>query len=240
MADIEIPCHQCGTVNTVSEFVDKGSIVCRSCKEQLSKPTAAGKPKHKPTVKHPAVDILPASPPNGTLTNSQTQPDSRSKLKMAPEQLTQTYKPEHTAHVEQTVRTTTKAKSEPTRFQVSEHMLAWLLFLILGAGSGIIRYGHTMTPNALCIIDEWSPYVFLTIHVALCMAICKESVYHGILGLLMPPYMVYYLFAVSDKFYIRGIVGGLAVGMGQATFIYWKNSLVVLFSFFDSWIHNPF
>jgi hypothetical protein len=55
MADIQITCPSCGTLNIVSEFTDPDNILCRDCKLKLTKPATAGKPKNKPTVRRKAV-----------------------------------------------------------------------------------------------------------------------------------------------------------------------------------------
>lgn len=223
MADIQITCHSCGTVNTVSEFADAHSILCRECRIKLAKPENAGKVKNKPTVRQrPIQSTVSIANPVSEPSNNPSQPKTRGMP------------PQHT------VRTTAPVKQEAKKFKMSDAAWSWVLFIVIGATTGTIRYGGVLVPDDIERFNSLSPYVCIVVHVLICLSIAKEAVHSGIISLLLPPYMIYYMFTVSDRFYHRAILAGLAVGMGQATIMFWSVFLSGVMDAANNWIMNPF
>lgn len=219
MADIDISCPKCGTVHTVSEFVDPESVVCRNCNQKLLKPASAGKPKEIPTVHKP--DLQQPKPQVDQVQHSQHASHNK------PEPLG-------------TVKTSTKLQKEPEKFKISSHMLSWIIFIVGGSIMGMVRYGDILSAEVLKSFNEVSPFIFLIVHVFVCLSISKESVLQGVISLLVPPFMLYNLFVQSDRFFMRAFVGVLAIGMGEATLIFWSEMIGRIFTSFEDWIHNPY
>lgn len=238
MPDIDITCPQCKTVNTVSEFVDPDNILCRTCKTKLEKPAEAGKIKKKPTVRARAVHTIFKQP------DDLDKPPRRERqathpAQLAVEQASKANKAQK-SEPQNTVRATTKIKQQPRKFQMTDVARSWLIFFCLGSVTGYLRYGGILTEDNIENFDSIAPFIYLGVHIFLCVQVAKESIIHGILGFLLPPYMLYYLFAVSDYFYMRAIVAGLAVGMSQATAVFIADSAAGFFSAADAWLHDPY
>ncbi len=234
MADIQITCPSCGTLNIVSEFTDPDNILCRDCKLKLTKPANAGKPKHKPTVRRKAVHttINTANSPDAQEGNNHPQ---RGRNPQTATQIKTQQRP-----ARQTIQTTTKLQKEPKKFKISDTAWSCVVFIVLGAITGTLRYANVLTLNEIETFDSVSPFIYLVAHVLISLNIAKESVMGGFFAFLFPPYMLYYLFVVSDNFYCRAVVAGLAVGMGQATVLFWSGSISFCMDQANDWIHNPY
>ena len=190
MADIEITCQKCGTVITLSEFADTGSIACRKCGEKLQKEEVAV-PRPRPSVK--------------ILTREQTE--AAGKEDEAPPTEWRFHK--HTQKEE--------IKGQSALF-TAHHIGSWVVFLVLGGLMGWLRYGHVLEPQYMQWLKDASPVVLLILHIVIILAAFKQSVFQGVLGVLIPPYPYYFLFAASDAFFLRAFVAGLLVGIGQDAF----------------------
>ena len=118
----------------------------------------------------------------------------------------------------------------------AHHIGAWLLFLAVGSLMGWLRYGHFLLPAQMAMMREYAPFVLLALHVVIILSAFKHSIFDGILGFLIPPYPYYFIFIVSDEFYLRAIVGAALVGIGQDAFIYGSREGVHLYNFITSWI----
>lgn len=92
---------------------------------------------------------------------------------------------------------------------------SWFVFIILAGIMGYLRYGGCLRSAHLSLFGEWGPFVIVAIHVVLVLRAFKDSVFQGILCILIPLYSFYYLFIVSDEFYLRAVVAGILVGVGQ-------------------------
>lgn len=107
--------------------------------------------------------------------------------------------------------------------------LSWVIFLVLGAAMWAIRYGHYVPQNYVEMLTKYGPYAVAGIHVILLLMAFQDSVYQGILSLLIPLYTFYWLFVISDSFVFRAIVAGLLVGIGQDSAAFY-NALVIEYS----------
>ncbi|OVE75330.1 hypothetical protein BVX97_05015 [bacterium E08(2017)] len=234
MADIQIICPSCGTETVFSEYVSEDALTCRECGAQLHKPAGAGKTKNKPTVKQRAVQST-VSASHSLNESGRQNPQETTAEKPPPHD---TSKQQKTAYT--TVRTTTKMKQEPKKFKVTDAMWSWVLFLVIGSITGTLKYGGVLTPNDLEMFDAAAPYIYIVAHIFVCLMIAKEAVHSGIISFLFAPYMIYYLFTVTDRFYHRALIAGLAIGMGEPTMIFWREILASAIAAGDSWIHNPY
>jgi hypothetical protein len=116
------------------------------------------------------------------------------------------------------IRPKLKAKPRGGAAVTTYHMVSWLVFLALGALMGWLRYGGGLPAAHMDTWREAAPYVVLFLHTVLVCFAFSDTVFAGILSFLLPPYVYYHLFAVSDQFYLRAVVAGLLVGVGQDGF----------------------
>lgn len=212
MADIEITCPKCSHVTTVSEFIAPDSLVCHSCGEKLQKPeTASPKPK-------PALQRLRIQEPEPAVTEEK-------KADQAPKEW-RFYK--HTR----------KEKKPKRRFRLSHHAAGWIIFVVLAGTMGFMRYGGGLSADHIKLIKQFGPAVVIAIHALIVLKAFKDSVFQGILCLLIPLYSFYYLFLVSDDFYLRAIIGGVLIGIGQDSFDVLKDNIIAGFRAVDAWIQS--
>jgi len=107
--------------------------------------------------------------------------------------------------------------------------LSWVIFLALGGAMWAVRYGHYVPQNYTDMLMKAGPFIVAGIHIILLLMAFQDSVYQGILGLLIPLYTFYWLFVISDSFFFRAIVAGLLVGIGQDSAAFY-NALVIEYS----------
>ncbi len=205
MADISITCQKCNAVTTVSEFVDSAHLKCHACGAQLEKPggleqaakRVATKGSEKPPVKKHNLRLAKREE-----TTSSTGIESSLKDIINPEN--------HADRSDLELRPEAKTKAG-----VNHAVLAFILFLILGGAMGYLRYGHVLPQNILDYSVQYSWIAVLVLHFIIVIKAMADSIMQGILCLLVPGYSLYYLFGVTDEFYLRAIVAGLLVGIGQ-------------------------
>lgn len=113
---------------------------------------------------------------------------------------------------------------------------SWLVFIIVGGLMGGLRYGGFLPTKYLGMLRDYGPWVILGVYVCLILFAFKDTVYHGILSLLVPFYALYYLFIISDAFYIRALVAGLLVGVGQDSAGFFQHQLTDIVDNVRNWI----
>jgi hypothetical protein len=97
---------------------------------------------------------------------------------------------------------------------VRSTVLAWVLFLVLGATMWFLRYYAGAPAQYAMMLKDYGPYIVIVLHVVIVLTAFQDTVFQGILCLLIPFYSFYYLFLVSDSFYLRAVGAGLLVGVG--------------------------
>lgn len=231
MADISITCPKCGAVTTVSEFVDAAKLKCISCGAQLEKPGGleqaakqAAAASKTPTVKHnlrlakrrreeEGGDDAKSSE-GSSLENIIAKPDAEQEDKLG-------------------LRPEVKEKKG-----VNHAILAGLLFLVLGGGMGYLRYGNVLPPNIMQMSADYAWLVVIGINILITLKAMTDSMMQGILCLFIPGYSFYYLFGVTDEFYLRAIVAGLLVGIGQDAAIQLKEHAGQIFGTISHFISS--
>jgi hypothetical protein len=207
MADLSITCTKCKAVTVVSEFVDEAHLKCSECGAALEKPgaleqaalssaknAAAPLPRSKLRLrKNTETDPLQedATPDDSAIKNiiQAADEDAQDSLDLRPE-----------------------VKSGGG---VPHALLAGLIFLVLGGALGYLRYGGVLPEKYLTYSVEYAWIAALVIHFLIVIKAMTENMMQGILSLLIPGYSLYYLFGVSDSFYLRAVVGALLIGIGQ-------------------------
>jgi hypothetical protein len=119
---------------------------------------------------------------------------------------------------------------------VSNATISWILFVIIGSAAGVMRYCGVVSPQYVALFPEYGPFLFLAMHVIIILKAFADSVYQGILCLLIPFYSFYYLFLVSDAFYLRAIFGGLLVGIGWDSCQFYQKLLTTWINRTEAWI----
>jgi hypothetical protein len=115
---------------------------------------------------------------------------------------------------------------------------SWLLFIALGGLMGAIRYGGILSAEALPMLQVYGPFVIIAFHVLIILKAFRDNVFSGILCLLIPLYSFYYLFMNSDDFYLRAVVGGMLIGLGQDSAIYFNDLMIKVADIVQQWIQT--
>lgn len=217
MPDIEIKCASCSASTTVSEYADAESIVCGKCGAKLSKPKASLHLKQRPTVRrqevtHTQVPVPPAPPK--VLLNGATN-----------------------AAID-TVQTNAKPVDQVRKAKPTQLIISWILFVALALVMGWLRYGNALPTAGLEKFTQYGPFAMITIHLTIFILVCKESIFTGILCLIVPFYGLYYVFFASDAFILRAILAGALVGIGQDSFIFFKDLIITGFEVANQWIRH--
>ena len=107
--------------------------------------------------------------------------------------------------------------------------LSWVVFVLVAVVMYFLRYGHLLSNEHHRMLVDYGPYSLLVLHLTLLIMAFQDSIYQGILALLVPLYSFYWLFIISDAFLLRAIVAGLLVGIGidsLAFYQVWFNEIV--------------
>lgn len=121
---------------------------------------------------------------------------------------------------------------------VNHHLISWIIFIVLAGSMAYLRYGggYLGTPEGMSMTIQYGPYVVGIFHLFIVLKAFKDSVFQGILCLLVPFYSFYYIFGVSDDFYSRAIIGGVLVGIGQESFLEINRQAQEYISVINRWI----
>jgi DNA-directed RNA polymerase subunit RPC12/RpoP len=189
MADVMLKCDRCGKTVTVSEFVDREAIACRECGGKLIRPGEQDAPSRRRfTIKPP-------------MAQHEERSADRAEPRLSPEVQPAQVGP---------------ARRRPLlRFR---HVAAgWALFALVGGFLAWVRYGGGPAPAWLreALRPPVGPLVILGFHLLIVLRAFKESFFHGILCALVPFYSFYYLFLVTDAFYLRALCAAWLVGTVQ-------------------------
>lgn len=186
MADVQLTCTRCFTVTKVSEFVDDSALVCRSCGAKLIRPEREDARARKPRV----AAERPAVETCGEAG----------------------YKEGNPAEMWPGGRNAPK----PTKkTRVMHHWYALAIFVVFGGLMGYLRYGGGLDGARLDVLHTYAAPGVLVLHLLIILKAFEDQVFQGILCVLVPFYSFYYLFVLCDSVYIRALVGGLLVGIGQ-------------------------
>ncbi len=117
-------------------------------------------------------------------------------------------------------------------------LVSWLVFVLLGAGMWMLRYGDVLDARYLNLLIEYGPWSVLIIHGALVLMAFQDNIFQGILTLLIPGYSLYWLFAVCDFFLVRAIVAGLMVGIGQDSAAFYQHHFNEIVMIVRRWIES--
>lgn len=126
----------------------------------------------------------------------------------------------------------------PRQKTSSKHIMSWVMFIVLGGTMGFLRYGNILTTDQLDLAARYGPFVLLALHVVIILMAFKDSVFQGILCLLIPGYTLYYVLLLSDSFYMRALTAALLIGLGQDSALYYKDVATETFEAVSAWIES--
>ena len=101
---------------------------------------------------------------------------------------------------------------------------------------GALRYTEVFSSELIPRILAFGPYAVIAFHILITLKAFKDSIFHGILCLLVPLYSFYYLFLVSDDFYLRAVTGGILVGVAQDSAVYFNEIAQRVIADVSGWI----
>lgn len=180
MADIILRCRQCKKETAVSEYVEADTIPCSSC----------GCPLKLPARNFP-------QPPKAPEPEKQQQPS------VLPE--------------ERSTMTAFKAIEEREKKRKKKRKAVWswtpstaLLLGIFIAGTfilGLFRFSSILAESDRNIYIMIGMLALLVGHLTICVDAFNDNVMQGVLCFFVPFYSMYYLFAETDSFLLRVVVG---------------------------------
>lgn len=185
MADITLKCDRCGKTVAVSEFANYDTLFCRHCGSHLGRPLPPSSGSERTYTLKPPMAQHPEGSPLPV--SGETPP---------------------------TVR---RPSMKRRRLRFSHVTASWLLFAVLGGGLAWVRYGGGPAPQWLRdgLRPPMGPLIIFGFHLLIILRAFKESFFSGILCLLIPFYSFYYLFLVTDAFYLRALCAAWLVGAGH-------------------------
>ncbi len=209
MPDIDIACPKCEKHFRVSEFITAESITCPNC--NIPVPLRAPGEKPEPTKPKKKLVLKEIEDPT-------------------PEELGEPPAEEWTFS-EQMEATRREAPKE----KMTHHIASWAIFLVLGGLMGALKYGSIVEAD-LSTFWKYSPYIVIAFNLIVVIKALKEDIFQGLLCLLVPFYWVYYLFSVSDDFYMRAVCAGLLVGIAEDSFYFFNDVWMFVYTRVTDWI----
>jgi len=211
MADVQIVCASCGNSVTVSQFADPAAITCAQCGQKLQ-----GTPS-----------------PVGAADASRTTP--RPKLKER-ESLAAATLPQSVSSEPQqwdVLESMKKDMPPPPGVSLIHTIGSWATFALVGAVAGCANY--LFLPG---FFTPWAHWIVLIFVITILLKAFKDSMFQGMLCLFVPGYAFYYLFLVCDDFYLRAVIGGLMVGVGEQAYYHYSDLAIRVFIGITKWIQS--
>lgn len=222
MADISITCAGCGQSITISEYARPEALTCRKCGQPLPLPRQAdAEPQESRIRVGPASLSQPFEAP----------PPAEDPFVIDPAEKLNRRTPRRQRKLKQKTRRVRQSR-------VSAAIKGWLLFLILAALLAFLRFKKVLPDNLYEYYRLWGMLMLGFFQVVLIVDAFTEDFFQGIMCLLIPPYTVYYLFVVSDAFYLRAVVSALLVAFGWDTALVLHRTAVDVYWSVTNWIQQ--
>ena len=215
MADITYECPKCNITRAVSEFADPQKIRCRACDIPMEKAQTPA-PRQESTVSEEdrtAAREKPAVPSRKTKENKL----KLSRFKDAPPtgdepagviESKNIIEPE-----EERAPLELHPKTKSKKPLVSQSLLSFLVFLLVGGAAGFLRYGEIFEPDQMEPVLQYAWGGVLLLHICITIKALSADIMQGILCIFVPGWSLIYL-AISDHFYQKAIIFGLLIGIG--------------------------
>jgi hypothetical protein len=121
---------------------------------------------------------------------------------------------------------------------VRHHWFAWLLFFALGGGMWYLRYRAALPAPYDTWLTQYAPHAVIALHVIIVLTAFRDTVFQGILSLIIPFYSFFYIFLVSDAFYLRAMTAGVLVGTGLDAAVFFQHKANTTITVVNEWIAN--
>jgi DNA-directed RNA polymerase subunit M/transcription elongation factor TFIIS len=211
MADITIQCPGCGKQLTVSEYVDRSMLTCRSCGTSFAEKEAS----HASDQDADAV--------SSAAEHASAQGDAPEPSPLNP--------PPHTviARVQQ---------NKTKRFRWTYAATAWTVLGVLSAIALYIRFGGWLSEDDILWIESYGPLILLALHVFVVLKAFRDAVLQGVLCLLIPFYSIYYIMFLSYDYIARAIIGAALMGLGwDSMHVFFREAQAILPAI-DEWLNS--
>ena len=208
MADIEVRCSSCGKTATVSEFALRQALNCPACGEKLSQTSAASpqKAKRSPRIRTEPAKLAEAEPADGA-EEEHAQPEWRFNTQIQ------------------------DMRSQPdSKRKINPALLPWLLFSLLAVAMYFLQHHAIPALEYEDYRATASPIIYMGFHILITLRAFKDSVFHGVLCFLLPPYTLYYLFLASDDFYLRAVFGATLFVIGKDTAFFFQEAWISFYN----------
>jgi ribosomal protein S27E len=129
-----------------------------------------------------------------------------------------------------------KKQRRKSAWRVSQHIVAWLLFVVLASGMWYLRYGDVLATRYLNMGKQFAPIIVLAFHILILLKAFQDSIFQGILCLLVPGYSLVYIFLINDDFYARAVFAGLLVGLAEDGYIFYHDKAIVIYQAITDWL----
>ncbi len=230
MADIEYTCTACAKPRIVSEFADVTRLKCAACGGALQKAGAAPPPRAVPTGAETEttapIPVTAAASVSRLKLAKQQREQLETEAEPPPAKGKQPKAPAETFKADDLLNPKTlelHPKTKTRRKGTSHTLLAFLLFAVIGVATGYLRYGSEMNlPGSehlpVQLITDLMEYAWggiLLLNLIVVVKAMSDNMFQGILCLLVPGWSLVYLMFISDNFYLRAVVAGCLIGIGQ-------------------------
>lgn len=199
MADIILPCPKCGHQQTVSEFVAAEAIQCAKCGTALEIPMRSnGSP-----LKLRDKDAL--EPQN-------LGPSSRAQAAPPP--------PSHDAP------TMADVYKSHGKVKKTRSVWAWMVFVILTAV--FIGFQSAVREDAALLSNyNWFRGILAgLIYLLVVMTAFEDSVWQGLLSLVIPPYCIFYALVRLDSYMLRNLFLAVIVAFCAELYFIPENAFI--------------
>ncbi len=207
MADINLKCPSCGRECRVSEFAAEETLICPACARKLRRPATETSIKLKVRKAVAQTESALTGERVGmaaTLPGISDEPD-----KQPTGLISQVHK---------------------VRGKVKRQRAIWgaLLFFGLGGLMWAFQY-YGMFDKQLYSLYVYARYALLGVALLLVlMAAFEDSYLQGILCLLLPFYIIYYVFSRMELLWIRGIFAAAVLMVGTEWYYYKDRSMIMV------------
>jgi hypothetical protein len=210
VADVTVSCPKCGKSATVSEFAGSEALVCDSCGTALPMP-----PVSRPEIR---LRDLPPAPPPSTAVPDHPIPEA------------------NTMPVTQRMRRWYRIREQ--KAAAHHYWIAWLFFVVMGLCLWLLRYRDLLSDPERDAMVHGALVLLGLLHLFVIGTAFRDDFFHGVLCLLVPFYSIYYLFAISDAFFVRALAGALLVAFGMDAFHFSQNTLYNVYVTVTAWIQQ--
>ena len=191
MADVPITCPKCRKETSVSEYASPETLVCPSCGGKLELPAITPAMARRAPMLKPTEAVAP--PPSALV----EEPGRRSVLDL--------------------FTRARRLRRESRKERLPHVFKSWLLFFAAAGALYYLRWKSNLSLPDLDTVITAGIYATGVLQLVVIAHAFKDDFFQGTLCLFFPPYTLYYLFAISDAFYLRALVVAVLVGFGPDT-----------------------